>query len=173
MRHFLIIFLCSIYLAGCSSAPYKKQAYAKLQNTKVFEEEYDVVWKAVTVSLADYLIEYNLPTEGRIQTDWIYSTSNEKYMEYKVNGFPRKRYLQTRYKYKVLAKKQLGGVEVTVDLTEEFERLKSDGSFDSWKSSTDLDSSRQNDLLKIIELNLHSLPKIAHSYRYMASCNFS
>ena len=141
---------------GCSSGPYKRQQYAQLSNSKVFEEEYPTVWKGTLDALGDYKIENKDAEKGKVETDWIYSTSNEKYVEYQVNGFPRKHYLQTRYKLDITAEKQLGGVKVTVNSQEEVENLKNDGSFESWRSVSDPDSARENETLRNIELKILS-----------------
>jgi uncharacterized lipoprotein len=147
--------IAAIGLPACSSS-YKTQGYAKLSNTKEFEEEYPVVWKATLAALSEYKVEDKDQDKGEVVTDWIYSTSNDKYLEYLVNGMPRRRYLQTRYKMTVNLKKQLGSVKVTVNPKEEVENVKSDGSFDNWKSVSEPDSARANDLVKAIELKVLS-----------------
>ncbi|MEW6055409.1 MAG: hypothetical protein AB1540_02250, partial [Bdellovibrionota bacterium] len=74
----------------------------------------------------------------------------------KVDGFPRKKYLQTRYKFMISLNKQIGSVKVTVDTDEEIEKFKSDGSFDGWTSASEADSSRANEMLRNIELKILS-----------------
>lgn len=144
-------------VSACSSGPeVKQQRYAKLSNTKEFEEEYEVVWKGIIGATEEYKIDKKDPEKGELLTDWVYTTSSEKYFEYQVNGFPRKRYLQTRYRVSIKATKQLGSVKVTVDPIEEVEQLKSDGSFDKWKSSDEPDSTRAADMLQKIELKILS-----------------
>ncbi len=144
-------------ISACSSGPeIKQQQYAKLSNTKEFEEEYDVVWKGIIDATAEYAIEKKDAEKGELLTDWVYTASNEKYFEYKVNGFPRKRYLQTRYRVSIKAKKQLGSVKVSVEPTEEAEQLKPDGSFDRWKTSDEPDSTRAADIIQKIELKILS-----------------
>lgn len=143
-------------LPACSSTEHKSQAYARLSNTKEFEEEYDVVWKAVKQALSEYRIEEEDEEDGEIQTDWIYSTSNDKYIEYQVNGFPRKKYLQNRYKLAIQVEKQIGSVKVTVNPQEEVEILKSNGASDGWKSVSEPDTARANEVIKNIELKILS-----------------
>lgn len=157
---FLTALTSAAVFSACSSAPYKTQAYAKLTNTRTFEEDYKVVWKGITTAVADYKLEKEDSESGEIQTDWIYSTSNDKYIEYSVNGFPRKRYLQTRYKFLITAEKQIGGVKVTVNPEEEVEQLKSDGTFDNWYSVSEADNNRANELLKQIELKILARPNL-------------
>ncbi len=146
-------------LSACSSGPeIKQQQYAKLSNTKEFEEAYEVVWKAIVSATEEYKLEKKDAAKGELLTDWVYTTSNEKYFEYKINGFPRKHYLQTRYRVSIKATKQLGSVKVTVDPIEEVEQLKSDGGFDKWKTSDEPDSTRSADMLQKIELKILSRP---------------
>ena len=158
MIRVLVASLLIAWTAGCASS-YKTQNYAKLSNTKDFEEEYSMVWKGIVSALDEYKIENKDSEKGQIQTDWVYSTSNDKYIEYQVNGFPRKKYLQTRYKFKINADKQLGHVRVTVNPQEEVENLKSDGNFDSWKSVSEPDSTRSNEILRNIDLKILSRPE--------------
>lgn len=146
-------------LSACSSGPeIKQQQYARLSNTKEFEAEYEVVWKAIAGATEEYKIEKKDSEKGELLTDWVYTTSNEKYFEYQVNGFPRKHYLQTRYRVSIKATKQLGSVKVTVEPIEEVEQLKSDGSFDKWKTSDEPDSSRAADMIQKIELKILARP---------------
>jgi uncharacterized lipoprotein len=154
----LVFAAFALGFSGCSSPDYKTQGYAKLSNTKEFEEEYPVVWKGVVAALSEYKIEKKDQEKGVVETDWIYSTSNDKYFEYQVNGFPRKKYLQTRYKFNVKIDKLLGRVKVTVSPEEEVESLKSDGSFDDWKSAGEFDTARANEVIQKIEMKILSAP---------------
>lgn len=151
----LSLLLAALMLPACSSS-YKTQGYARTSNSKEFEEEYPVVWKAVKEALGDYKVESEDEEDGEIQTDWIYSTSNDKYLEYTVNGFPRKKYLQNRYKLKLEVKKQYGSVKVNVLPKEEIEVLKGDGTPDGWKSVSEPESVRADELLKSIEMKILS-----------------
>lgn len=148
---FSIVFTSATVFTGCGGHEVKKQGYAKLATAKDFEEDYQVVWTAVLAALEDYKIAEKDQDDGEVKTDWVYTTSNEKYIEYQVNGFPRKKYLQTRYKINAFLEKQLESVKVRVDLEQELEKLKSDGSSDGWKSESDVDSIRANEILKLIE----------------------
>lgn len=160
MSRYLLLALTSamLFATGCSSAKYKTQEYAKLSNTKDFEDEYKSVWRGVIDALSEFKIEEKDQDEGKVVSDWIYTTSNDKFLEYNVNGFPRRKYLQTRLKYLVTIEKQMGKNTVTVDLDEEIEALRSDGSFDTWKKVSEIDSTRANDMLKTIELKILSRP---------------
>ncbi len=161
------IFLIS---AGCSSTPeVKNQKYAELKSETTFEYEFPVVWKAVETAVREYKITDRDPKEVNeveikklrermLKTDWIFSKSRDKFIEYKVNNLPRKKYLQTRIKYDVMAESVIGGVKVTVAMDEEVERLNEDGSPAGYESAAEKDSSRANDLLNKIRNAILSAP---------------
>src|SRR4051812_48004118 len=98
---------------GCSSAPaVKQQAYAKLASEHTYEYEFPEVWKAVEASFHNFKVADRDPsdvgplelkklTRRKLESDWILGQSRDKYVEYQVNGSPRKQYLQTRLKYTV------------------------------------------------------------------------
>lgn len=153
---FSIITLTLAFGACSSKTPYATQEYAVLSDSKEFEEEYPVVWKATLSACANYKIEDANEDKGLLKTDWVYSTSQDKYFEYTVNGFPRKKYLQSRLRYIIHVQKQLGGVKVLVQADEEVENLNKDGSFKDWQDAKYADSQKLNDLLKNIELKILS-----------------
>ena len=129
----------------------KSQAYAKLSNSRFYEYEYSVVWKGVESALNEYKMLEKDADEGKLETDWILGQSRNKYQEYKVNGSPRKKYLQTRFKYFLNTNKKMGGVEVVVKTEEEIEKLNTDGSPAGYTSQGEPDSSRANEILSKIE----------------------
>jgi hypothetical protein len=155
---------------GCSSLPpVKTQAYARLPSEQVFEEEFETVWKAIETSLSKTKITRTDPSEitpqelarisqSSIETDWVYSRSKTKYIEYSVNGFPRKTYLQNRYQYRVKATRVIGGIQVSVHVRQELERLDEKGLSAGFTSAEESDSSLSNDLLEKIKAALRSNP---------------
>ena len=149
----LSIVLFSSLLSGCSSTrPVKAQAYAKLNSERTFENDLPTVWKAIDATFRNFKIVSRDPFE----TDWIYSQSRDKYVEYKVNNFPRKQYLQTRLKYLVKANSVMGGVHVEVVTTEEVEKLKENGTPAGYDASESPDSSRANEILEKIQNSILS-----------------
>ena len=173
MRRLLWIVLLAlaacVSFPGCSSGPeVKQQAYAKLSNQRTFEYEFPVVWKAIEETLRNYRVINRDPKDvdanemrrlrhRTLETDWIFTKSNDKYIEYKVNGLPRKVYLQTRLKYKIDAQSVIGGVSVTVKTQEEVEKLKEDGSPDGWdKVDEEKDTARASDLLDRFNMSILS-----------------
>jgi len=159
----LTISLFSVLLvSSCTSAPpIKTQEYAAVPFARVFEYEFSTVWKAIEVALKDHKIESRNPskvdalelrkmTQRSLQTDWIYGQSRDKYQEYTVNDSPRKRFLQTRVKFKLIARSVMGGVEVEVRPEEEVEKLASDGSSLGYQSVDMPDPSRVDEILKKI-----------------------
>jgi hypothetical protein len=127
------------------------------------------VWKGIETAVKEYpvtnrdpkdvdVLEMKKLTERTLETDWIYSQSRDKFIEYRVNDSPRKKYLQTRIKYKVIAHAVIAGTEVKIKTTEEIENLKSDGTPDGYVSPDELDTSRTQELLDRIDLAILSLP---------------
>ncbi len=157
MRVFAISLFLMGWMAACSgSLPVKQEAYAKLSDHKTFEYDPPVVWKAIKTTLQEYKITGQDDTS--LLTDWIYSQSRDKYVEYKVDGFPRKKSLMTRFRYRVEARKAMGGTDVTVHTEEQIERLKDDGSSAGFESMEDPDPSRAHDLIEKINEALLAAP---------------
>jgi outer membrane lipoprotein-sorting protein len=172
---FKTIFISAMVLAsfsGCASGPeVKQQDYAKLKDSRMFEYEFPVVWHAIEDALHDYVVTNRDPNkvgivemkkirQRTIDTDWVYSRSTEKYIEYKVNDSPRKIYLQTRTRYHLLAKTVLGGVEVDVDPQEEIEKLKDDGSSQGFVVADSPDRSLGSTMLEKINQAILAAPNI-------------
>jgi len=163
-----ILVLSGLTLSACSSGPeVKQQAYAKLSNQRTFEYEFPTVWKGIEETVRNYHVTDRDPKDvdanemrrirhRSLETDWIFSKSNDKYVEYKVNDLPKKIYLQTRLKYKIDAQGVIGGVKVTVKTQEEVEKLKEDGSPDGWDSVDERDTSRASALLDRINMAILS-----------------
>lgn len=150
--------------AACSSAPsVRMQKYAILSNERTFEYEFSTVWRAVEATVKSWKItskdrDSSNNRSGSLETDWIYSQSRDKYIEFLVNGTPRKKYLQTRIKYKLNAKQILGGTEVIVYTNEEIERLSEDGFPLGYERSEQVDPSRAHELLEKIHVSLLAAP---------------
>lgn len=163
--------LAAVSFSACSSGPeVKQEKYAKLSDTRTFEYEFPAVWKGIEETLRNYRVTDRDPKDvdanemrslkhRTLETDWIFTKSNDKFVEYKVNGLPRKTYLQSRLKYKINAQSVLGGVNVTVKTQEEVQKLKEDGSDDGWESAGDeKDTARASDLLDRINMAILSAP---------------
>lgn len=162
--------LLALALSGCSSSPpVKTQAYAQLQSERTFENEFPTVWKAIEETLRNYKVTSRSPenvdplemkklTQRKLETDWVYTKSNDKYHEYKVNGFPRKVYLQSRIRYFLEAKRVMGGVNLKIKSEEEVEKLKDNGTPDGYSRVENPDSARVNDLLNRIQNAILSAP---------------
>lgn len=148
-----------LFATSCASGPeVKKTNYAKLKSERTFESELPVVWKAAQAALKNNKIvdKDEEATEASLETDWVYSQSRDKYHEYKVNGSPRKKPLQTRIKYHVALKRVIGGTDVQVRTDEEVEQLKDDGTSRGYSSAFDSDSSRASELLDKINQSILS-----------------
>lgn len=168
----VLIVLSAAIATGCSSTrDVKTQAYAKLKSERTFEYDFPVVWKGIESALKNHRIKDRDPEEvgvlemkklkeRSLETDWIYSQSRDKYVEYTVNGFKRKKYLQIRYRVKLKAERVMGGTQVVVDIDEEIEKLKEDGSSAGFTRAPDPDSSRSNEILNQIEQAILAAPNI-------------
>lgn len=163
-----ILVTALLLVSACSSGPeVKKQAYAQLQNERMFEYEFPVVWKGIEEATRKYKVinrdpknvdanEMRRLKHRSLETDWIYTRSNDKYVETQANGLPRKVYLQLRLKYKVDAKSAIAGTNVKVDTDEEYEVLGADGDSEGWAKSSAPDSARAADLLDRINMAILS-----------------
>lgn len=163
----LLVIMTLVSVSGCSSSPeVKKQAYATLSSERVFETEFKPLWKSVLETFRQYKIDKKDVNEGRdiqrgmLRTDWVLSESRDKYIEYKVNASPRKKYLQVRHRYEIKAQSTLGGVHVHVGLREEIERLDAQGRSKGWDKVDVVDSSRQAEILDRIQQNLLAAPNL-------------
>lgn len=161
---------CAFIAASCSSPmPVKKQAYAELKSERTFENEFPEVWKAIEAAFRNHRIEERDPAEvdpielkrlreRRLRTDWIFSQSRDKYVEYKVNDFPRKKYLQLKVRYTIVAKAVMGGIHVSVSAEEEIENLNPDGSSAGYSPADKADSGRAAEILDRINGQLLGAP---------------
>jgi len=155
-------------LVACSSSPQIKQdKYAKLSDHRTFEYGMPYVWGGIENVFKGYAIKERDPDdvtekeleslkERKLETDWSYTQSRDKYYEYKVNGSPRRKNLQMRIRYEIVAKAVLGGVDVSVKTTEELEKLKKDGTSDGYSKVSEVDSSRPAEILEKINLAILS-----------------
>lgn len=169
MSRLLAVMIClSVIGFGCSSGPaVKQQAYARLKNSRVYEYEFPVVWKAIEETFRKYSVSDRDPADvdpvelrkiskRTLESDWIQTQSRDKYVEFKVNDIPQKRYLWTRIKYKVIAESSLGGTQVTVNTQEEVERLNPNGTTAGYDKVSEIDSSRPNEILEKIQMSILS-----------------
>jgi hypothetical protein len=161
----LSLTLTQVLFSCASSMPVETQKYATLRTSLDFEYPFDVTWKGIETSLAGFkvterdpetlsLTELRNATKRTLETDWINSKSKTRYVEYKVNDLPRKKYLQVRYKYSIEATAKPGATKVTISTDEEIELLKQDGTSNGWESAKVSDTARANALLEQIKLSL-------------------
>lgn len=158
IRRLSLLCLVPVLLSACAGPTVRQQGYAKMPDTRTFEYEFPVVWKAIESALYNYRIidrdpedvdanELKKISERSLETEWVYGQSRDKYQEYRVNGFPRKQYLQTRIKYRIQARRVIGGTTVQVRTQEEIERLNADGGSAGYTSASEVDSSRAQEIL--------------------------
>lgn len=171
----LILLTVSVSLLGlsaCSSGPeVRQQDYARLKDDRTFEYDFPVVWRAIEETFRSYVVTDRDPNKvginemkkirGRsLDTDWVYTRSTEKYIEFKINDSPRRIYLQTRIRYHLIARTVLGGVDVTVDPQQEIERLKDDGSPDGFVPTDEPDRTLAGTILDKIGQAILAAPNI-------------
>ena len=156
-------------VSGCSSGPkVLSQPYAVLRNEQSFEADFVTVWKALEETLRNFRITERHPedvdalemkriTSRWLQTDWIFSESRDKFQEYMLNGFPKKVYLQNRYRLKINVERVIGGTHVAIQVKEEVERLHDDGTPRGYVS-VDPDPARAAEFLKKIQININAAP---------------
>ena len=169
-RGALLVLIVGIFSAGCASvAKTQSQKYAKLSSERTFETELPEVWRAIESVFSKYKIierdpdevttlEWNDLKARELRTDWVIGRSRDKFVEFKVNGSPRKIYLQTRIKTTVRAERVLGGTHVQVGNTEEIEELHTDGTSAGWTEAEALDTSRNSEVLDKIKQSILSAP---------------
>lgn len=172
IRNLVWALLFTLPFAACSSGPaVKSEAYAKMPDHRTFENDFPTVWKGIESALRNHKITDRNPTDvdgnemrklthRDLETDWIYGRSDTKYIEYKVNGSPRKTWLQTRYRYQVEANSVMGGVDVKVRTDEEIEKLKADGTGDGYSAVDSPDPNRASLLIDRIGQAILSAPPV-------------
>jgi len=153
---------------GCaSSLPYKTQEYAAQRSERTFEYEMPVVYRAIEKALEKQNVQKRSPkkvtnselnqlSEAEWVTDWIYSQSRDKYVEYTIDSIPRRKPLQVRLKQTIVARRNIAGVQISVRTEEELERINANGSPNGYEEVTP-DSSRAAELLDRIQLAILSL----------------
>ncbi len=168
-----LIFLCFHWMgAGCSPAPLvvQTQSYAQLSSHRIYESDLTTVWKAIETVFRPYPILERQPLlltpllmksclERSLKTDWIYSQSRERSVEYQTNGaVPHKIYLQTRFQLILNAQKVLGGTRVHIHIHEEIEKLNPNHGTSEGYEKTEADSSRAAELLNKINMAILAAP---------------
>lgn len=157
--------------AGCASGGGKveKQAYAKLQGSSTLEYDFPAVWKGIEAAVRGQKVVERDPeevdpiemknlTHRKLETDWVYTRSTEHFQAYKVNGLPRKTYLQARVRYKIDAQSVMGGTQVSVRVDQEIEKLKEDGRSDGYSPVDEVSSNVAAEMLEKIRLAVLSAP---------------
>jgi hypothetical protein len=158
--------LTAILFVGCASGPdVKRQAYARYSTERQFEHPFATTWNGIEGAVRGWKvverdpeeanpIELKKLTERELVTDWIFTQSRDRYHEYKVNGSPRKKYLQLRIRYRVKAKSEIGSTRVAVATEEEIELLDDAGQPRGYEPVEETDTSRAKDLLDKINLSI-------------------
>lgn len=160
-------------VTGCASAlPVKRQEYAASRTERVLEAEWMDVLRAVDSTLrlqrvvkrtpdTEDVLELRRADERTWETGWIESQSRDKYVEYQLDGIPKRKNLGVRLKYRVVAAKALGGVSLKVRQWEELEKLNSRGMSLGYDEVTSVDTSRSGELLEKVQQAILAAPPSA------------
>lgn len=157
-----------LFLTSCSTTQeVKTQQYAILKNERDYPQTLPEIWGGIESSLKKHKIlkrepetvtpvEYKELKQRALETDWIYGRSENKFIEYKMNNLPKKKYLNTRHKFIVTAQSKIGGSKVLVETVEEVEELNEDGESKGYSSSYAPDSKKAHLLLDEIRMALYA-----------------
>lgn len=160
--------LSGLGILGCSHPlPYKQSAYAKLKSDWTIEQDFARTWKGIESAVHGLKVaerdpddvsdqEFRTLQERTLETDWINSRSRDKYVEVRVNDAPTRRYLQTRYRYRIQATKHLAGTHVAVQVQEQVEGLDAVGNPTGFSDTDEVDSSLAREMIEKIKNACHS-----------------
>jgi hypothetical protein len=131
----LLPLIACLLLAACASSPnqarYKEEKNSpKFGNSRSYVETPQDVLLAARAVLDDLTRESDPPASGavkgrgqNVQTGWVYSISGNRYVEYSVNGTPRRKPLRIRRKYGYTVSPSLAGSQVLLSVEEELMRV--------------------------------------------------
>ncbi len=128
--------LSFLFLAACASNPhdasYKEEKnVANFENNRSFAEKPEEILRAARAVLDEWQQESDPPVNTKnlrsddesVQTGWVYSTAKSKYVEFKMNGKPKRRPLKVRRKYGYSATPSLAGSQVVFLVEEEVQTI--------------------------------------------------
>lgn len=176
LHGFLSIVLGITTLSACASWRYsqalkiQQQAYSSLPRERVIEASYPRVWKAVEEVFRKYAVLERDPEEvvspkdwkmlkrRTLDTDWIFTKSDEWYSSYMVNHSPRREYLQSKVKVRVITEPAPGGVRVRVETDEEVQPINEMGQPLEFKASPSTSHRLAGQFLERVAQQVLSLP---------------
>lgn len=149
----IALLFTALILSACASGPKPRTetlAYAKLNNERVFDYPMTTTWKAIQEVFRNYKITSQDASDAhkrKLETDWIYSQSRDRYATIVIDKIPRQQPLQDRVQFKVRAETLFGGTRVTVETSEEIETIHDDGTHAGYDKVSPPDPSRAADIL--------------------------
>lgn len=159
-----IVFAGLLFWGGCAtSSSIQQEKYAPVRTDWTLDGmEFYSTWKAIESAMRGYKVRSRDPDEvseldlkklrrRSLETEWIYGRSRDKYIEVVVNEIPSRKYVQTRFRFRVLADQTIPGTHVRVDLEEEVENLNKDGSSAGYESTESVDTALARELLEKIK----------------------
>jgi hypothetical protein len=147
MKYFLFFLLIASCASNPNNASYKEEKnVANFENAKSFNESPETILLAA-MAVLDELQQQSDPPVGKtlksdsesIQTGWVYSSSKNKYVEFTMNGKPKRKPLKVRRKYGYTAIPSLAGSQVVFQVEEEVMKVDFKTGEDSGWSSEDTD----------------------------------
>jgi hypothetical protein len=161
-----LLILSMLALCSCSTpkGKYKEeQNTPKFATSRSFSEKPETVLRAARAVLDEIQHESDPPASGSLRgneesvaTGWVYSTSKDKYVEYKHNGTPHRKILPVRRKYTYTALPSLGGSEVTFGIDEEIQVVDlNSGEPKGWKNVAPAQSA-YDDMAQRLRQKIHA-----------------
>lgn len=136
MKNISLLSLSLFLFASCASNPheasYKEEKnVANFENARSFAEKPEEILRAARAVLDEWQQESDPPVNTKnlrsddesVQTGWVYSTAKSKYVEFKMNGKPKRRPLKVRRKYGYTATPSLAGSQVVFMVEEEVQKI--------------------------------------------------
>jgi hypothetical protein len=149
MKYLLLLLAIASCASNPNNAAYKEEKnVANFENAKSFNESPETILRAARVVL-DELQQQSDPAVGKslksdsesIQTGWVYSTSKNKYVEFTMNGKPKRKPMRVRRKYGYTAMPSLAGSQVVFQVEEEVMKVNFKTGEETGWSSEDSDKS--------------------------------
>jgi len=159
------LFISLLLLNACAQKNIAKEKVEKNQpkfsSSHSFENSIKEVKSAAEKVLQNYLENNQNPMSdaakiekemNKISVGWVYSEAKDKYIEYKMNGFPKRKTLKVRRKYSFSLNPSLAGTDVEIIIQEELENIDlKTGEFKNWKSVKPDSTQYQKLLLELID----------------------
>lgn len=170
MKQTLLLSAClSFFALSCASNPqdasYREEKNApSFGNTRSFVEPPQDVKLAAKIVLDELTKKSEPQASGAIkekgdtvETGWVYSTSKNRYVEFKFNGKPSRKPLRIRRTYSYTVTPNLSGTQVLLEVKEEVMKIEFDTGKESGWSSVKEDPAAFEMLSRLLQEKIRSL----------------